>query len=436
MASFSWFRRYRSGALTRRGLAPVAITVLLFAGLAATAGAQQYPNTTFNYTTELNEATTKLWDSLLFWATLVFVIVQVGILYIIFKFKARPDSPEPKHVHGNTTLEIMWTAIPAVILAFIAVPTVKTIFMTQAKAPAGALQVEVIGHQWWWEFRYPEYGITTANELYLPVNRPVNFKLNTIDVLHSFWIPRLGGKRDLISNRTNYLWMTPRDSMTLKALNGTCNEYCGESHANMKFRVFTVSPEQFASWAAHQKAPAVFGVAPTAAPATPTATPAAESTSKAGQVGPELANAAAPSPVGFVFPREKLDASTLPTATPPASISFPDNLVGDATRGQQVYSRSSCIGCHKVSGNPMSAGIIGPNLTHFGSRYTFGGALYPNTTTNLVRWIKNAPAMKPGSLMPAIGTGEYNPAIKAKVTMGGLSDQQIADVAAYLQALK
>jgi cytochrome c oxidase subunit 2 len=364
------------------------------------------------------------------------VIVQVGILYIIFKFKARPNSPEPKHVHGNTTLEILWTVIPAVILAVIAVPTVKTIFMTQAKAPANALQVEVIGHQWWWEFRYPEYGITTANELYLPVNRPVNFKLNTIDVLHSFWIPRLGGKRDLISNRTNYLWMTPRDSMALKALNGSCNEYCGESHANMKFRVFTVSPEQFASWAAHQKAPAVYGVAPTVAPSTTPAAPAAESTSKAGQVGPELANAATPSPVGFVFPREKLDPSTMPTATAPASIKFDDSLVGDAKRGQEIYSRSSCIGCHKISGNPMSAGIIGPNLTHVGSRYTLASALFENNTANLVRWIKNAPAMKPGSLMPAIGTGEYNPAIKAKVTMGGLNDQQIADVAAYLQALK
>jgi cytochrome c oxidase subunit II len=436
MASILAFRRRLADALTHRGVVSAAIAALLIAGIAATAGAQQYPNTTFNYTTELNEATTHLWDSLIFWATIVFVIVQVGILYIIFKFKARPGAPEPKHVHGNTTLEIAWTAIPAVILAFIAVPTVKTIFLTQGKAPANALQVEVIGHQWWWEFRYPEYGITTANELYLPVGRTVNFKLETKDVLHSFWIPRLGGKRDLISNRTNYLWMTPRDSMAMKSLNGSCNEYCGESHANMRFRAFTVTPEQFASWAAHQKAPAVFGaVSPKPVAATP-ATPAAESTSKAGQVGQALANSAAPAPVGFIFPREKLDAAFLPSSKVPASISFAAGLAGDATRGQAIYSRSACIGCHRINGNPMSAGIIGPNLTHFGSRYTFGGALFENTSENLVRWIKNAPAMKPGSLMPAIGTGEYNPAIKAKVTMGGLSDQQIADVAAYLQALK
>ena len=437
MASLSRIRRYVHGAQTPRRFAPAAITaLLLLVGIAATAGAQQYPNTTFNYTTDLNEATTHLWDSLIFWATVVFVVVEVGILYIIFKFKARPNSPDPKHVHGNTTLEIAWTAIPAVILAFIAVPTVKTIFMTQAKAPAHALQVEVIGHQWWWEFRYPEYGITTANELYLPVNRPVNFKLNTVDVLHSFWIPRLGGKRDLISNKTNYLWMTPRDSMTLKSLNGTCNEFCGPSHANMKFRVFTVSPDQFASWAAHQKAPAVFGaVVPPAPVATPVTTPTA-ATTKGGQVGTALANAAAPEPVGFVFPKEKLEAYNIPTATPPTTIAFAAASAGDAERGRQIYSRSSCIGCHKITGNPMSAGMVGPNLTHVGSRYTIAGALFANNTDNLVRWIKNAPAMKPGSLMPAIGTGEYNPAIKAKVTMGGLSDQQIADVAAYLQALK
>jgi cytochrome c oxidase subunit II len=441
MASNSSLRRFLPGAQTFRRSAPAALMAMLMLGFAAAAGAQQYPNTTFNYTTDLNEATTHLWDSLIFWATIVFIIVEVGILYIIFKFKARPNSPDPKHVHGNTALEIAWTAIPAVILAVISVPTVRTIFETQAKAPAGALQVEVIGHQWWWEFRYPEYGITTANELYLPVGRPVNFKLNTQDVLHSFWIPRLGGKRDLISNRTNYLWMTPRDSMALKSLNGSCNEFCGASHANMKFRAFTVTAEQFASWAAHQKSPAMFGAvtpatAATAAPAPAPAPAGVAVSTKGGQLGTQLANTAAPAPVGFIFPREKIEPFTIPTAKPPTSISFTAGLSGDAERGRQIYSRSACIGCHKINGNPMSAGIIGPNLTHVGSRYTLAGAIYENNTENLVRWIKNAPAMKPGSLMPAIGTGEYNPAIKAKVTMGGLSDQQIADVAAYLQALK
>ncbi|MCU0627122.1 MAG: cytochrome c oxidase subunit II [Gemmatimonadaceae bacterium] len=436
MSSNSGVRWLAASLRAARRLAPLALPVVALVALAGCAS-EAYPNTTFNYTTEVNEITDQLWDRLLFWATLVFVIVQVGLLYIVFRFKAKPGQPNPSHVHGNTALEIAWTAIPAVILAFIAVPTVKAIFQTQAKAPATALQVEVIGHQWWWEFKYPQYGITTANELYLPTGRPVNFALKTADVLHSFWIPRLGGKRDLISNRTNYLWFTPRDSMALKALNGTCNEYCGASHANMKFRVFTVTPAQFASWAAHQKAPAVFG-AVVPAPVTPATAPAAasESTTRGGQVGTALASAEPATPVGFVFPRERIEPHTIPTATAPAGLTIQAGLTGDAERGRQVYSRSSCIGCHKIAGNPASAGVVGPNLTHLGSRYTIGAGLYANTPELLALWIKNAPAMKPGSIMPALGKGEWNPATKAKVTLGGLTDQEIVDIAAYLTALK
>lgn len=435
MSSIPGFRWFGRAARRARGLAPMALVAIALAALAGDAIAQ-YPNTTFNHTTEFNEITDQLWDRLLFWATVVFVIVQVGLLYIVFRFKAKPNQPNPSHVHGNTALEIAWTAIPAVILAFIAVPTVKAIFQTQAKAPANALQVEVIGHQWWWEFRYPQYGITTANELYLPTGRPVNFALKTADVLHSFWIPRLGGKRDLISNRVNYLWFTPRDSMALKALNGTCNEYCGDSHANMKFRVFTVTPAQFASWAAHQKAPAVFGaVVPKSATPVAGAAPA-ESVTKGGQVGPALAQSGPAAPVGFVFPKENIEAHTIPTMKAPATLTIQAGLVGDAERGRQVYSRSSCIGCHVITGNPASAGVIGPNLTHIGSRYTIAAGLYPNTAEYLAKWIKNAPAMKPGSIMPALGKGEWNPATKSKVTLGGLTDQEIVDIAAYLSALK
>ena len=137
------------------------------------------------------------------------------------------------------------TVIPLLILIIIGIPTVRTIFKTQAAARSDALQVEVVGHQWWWEFRYPQYKITTANELYLPVGRKVNFTLHSNDVIHSFSIPRLGGKRDLIANHTNFLWFTP-DSIGEQALNGMCAEYCGASHANMRFKVFTVTPENFA----------------------------------------------------------------------------------------------------------------------------------------------------------------------------------------------
>ncbi len=381
-------------------------TLLILFALVGCAG--QYPNSTFLPTTDFNRDLTSLWNTMMFWGTVVFVIVEAILVYAIFKYRRRPNGPEPKHVHGNTVMEITWTLAPALILVFIAVPTVRTIFKTQAPAVATALQVEVIGHQWWWEFRYPEYGFTTANEIYLPIGRTVNFALRTADVLHSFWIPALGGKRDLINNRTNYLWFTP-DSTGEAAFNGSCNEFCGPSHANMKFRAFTVSAADFEKWAAHQKGNAVFpATAPTAATE------------------------------GFVFPRERVPSHVLPKTPIPAKVTISDAVIaaGDAQRGLATYSRSACIGCHKIRGNPSSLGVIGPDLTHLASRYTIGSGLFVNDAKHLAHWIKNARAMKPGVLMQTLGKGEHDPIMNTTVTVGGLTDPQIADIVAYLQTLK
>lgn len=486
-----------------RSLAAVALLALAAAGLAACAGPTT-PNSIFTDHSETNTAVLGLWKYLFFFGTLVFIVVEALLLYVIFKFRRKPGQAEPRHVHGNTTLEVLWTAIPAVILVFIAVPTVKTIFRTQAKAKAGALQVEVIGHQWWWEFRYPEYNITTANELYLPTGRTVNFALKTADVLHSFWIPALSGKRDLIANHTNFLWFTPDANLGTLAWNGHCAEYCGASHANMKFRVYTVSPEQFASWTKGQQAVAVYGATPTAAapgtgapqtsmPATPGDSAAAKATARqqgvatggpkaqtnqpavssdvaarnnpaptvnAAQAGtPQSGVAGAPAgqlrpqgPVtpqtaqqqaqyagvdaGYTFPSKDLPKHVVPNTPIPEGLAVNTTLVGDPARGLKTYSSQACIGCHYINGNPMSMGKIGPNLTHVGSRNTIAGGLFPNDTRHLLAWLKNARAMKPGVTMPTLGLGEYDPVTKAKVTAGGLTDQQLADIAAYLQALK
>src|SRR5690242_4686847 len=240
-----------------------ALTPVFVLGLAACAG---FPDTIFGAHSEIGRTEDRLTYLLLILGGLVFVLVEGALIWALIRFRTRPNATTPQQTHGNTTLEVTWTLIPAVILAVIAVPSVRTIFETQANAAAGSLQVEVIGHQWWWEFRYPQYKITTANELYLPVGRKVNFALKTQDVIHSFSIPRLGGKRDLISNHTNFLWFTP-DSIGEQALNGMCAEYCGASHANMRFKVFTVTPENFASWAAHQQTPAAFGAVSAPAPA-------------------------------------------------------------------------------------------------------------------------------------------------------------------------
>ncbi len=409
-------------------------TALLLALVASTAACNTtYPNSTFNETSDFNTAIKSLWDMQLLLGTIVFIGVEVALIYVIVRFRQRPDSPNPKPVHGNTMLEILWTAIPAVILIFIAIPTVRTIFATQAKAAPDALLVEVVGHQWWWEFRYPEYGITTANELYLPKGRTVNFALTTIDVLHSFWIPQLGGKRDLITNRTNYLWFTPNRDLETLALNGFCAEYCGSSHANMKFKVYAVEPDQFESWARHQASPAVFPV-PTATPAVPLVP------SGAGVVAMQDSAAPAAPSTGYWFPSEELPDYVIPTTRLPDTLAFDDAMLaaGDAERGRELYSRSSCIGCHAIKGNPMSASNIGPNLTHVSTRHTIASGLYRNDAKHLALWIKNAPLMKPGSLMPAIGVGQYNTVTKSPMSpqLGGLADPQIADIVAYLQALK
>ena len=437
-----------------RQLASVALLTGLALALAAcTSYGSDYPNSTFNHTTEFNAAIDSLWDKLLLWGTVVFVLVEGILLYTIIRFRRRSDADEPKHVHGNATLEIAWTIAPAVILVFIAIPTVRTIFRTQARAVPNALQVEVVGHQWWWEFRYPQYTtrtatgrvdtLVTANDLYLPIGRTVNFSLKTKDVIHSFWIPQLGGKRDLVSNHTNYLWFTPDSSLRTTVFNGSCNEYCGASHANMKFRTFVVTPAEFDGWVAHQLTPAALSApapAPTTTPAVDTAqrggTPATQAAAPAAAPPPPAA-AVAQQPAGYTFPIEALPAYAKPSTPTPADVTFPEGLTGDAQRGRDLFGRSACLGCHAIRGT-VAASPIGPNLTHIATRSTIGAGLYPNDARHLALWIKNARRMKPGSAMPTLGLGQRDPITGATVTqsLGGLSDQQIADLVAYLQALR
>jgi cytochrome c oxidase subunit 2 len=482
-------RPRRPGARKSGARAALTAGPPLLVALVLSASCVDYPNSVFTRFTEFNRDIAYLFSILIWLGTAVFVLVEVILLYTVFRFRRRPGAPDPKQVHGNTTLEILWTIIPAIVLVFIAVPTVRTIFRTQAKPRPGALEVIVVGHQWWWEFRYPQFTtpaangrvdtLVTANELYLPIGRTVNFSLRSSNVAHSFWVPQLGGKRDLIPNHTNYIWFTP-DSTQPNAWNGFCAEYCGASHANMRFRAFTVSAADFDAWARHQLAPAVFSAGPpTPTPGGPAVPPlppqippgqtgantpinaptAPESargplsaqgpptTPTRGPTGP-LATASARGGTGAgqspttglqftAFAREAMGAHTIPRTPLPASIAFNDNLAGDATRGAQLFAggQGACIGCHAVRGVPTALGVIGPNLTHFGGRATLAAGYYPNEPRYLARWIKNARAMKPGVIMPSLGRGEYDPVTKQRLT-AGLEDQQIADLVAYLQSLK
>lgn len=471
-----------------RRLARAALTVALAASPLFIAACTQYPNSVFHPRTDTNRDIGFLFEILIWFGSIVFIVVEAILVYALIRFRRRGGTTrQPEHVHGNTTLEITWTVIPALILVFIAIPTVRTIFRTQSRAASDALQVEVIGHQWWWEFRYPQFTmrsptgkldtVVTANELYLPKGRTVNFTLKSQDVIHSFWVPSLSGKRDLIANHTNYLWFTP-DSAAITAYNGFCVEYCGASHANMRFKAFVVSPDEFQGWIAHQETPAAFTIpapgqapsntaaavgqnpqlaqsqVPSGAQVTPqrnlgSATAAGNATGanaptvpSAGPTGsgvPTAPNAAGQTTVaqaGFIaFPRDRMPEYTVPR-TPTPDIHYTDPY-GDPARGAELLTKGqgACLGCHTIRGNPSMIGQIGPNLTHIGSRTTIAAGLYPNDSRHLALWIKNARKMKPGVLMPTIGLNEFDPQLGTTMK-AGLTDQQIADIVAYLQALK
>lgn len=397
---------------------------------------EAHPNTTLDPHTDLGREIDFLWDRLLLLGTIVFVLVEVILIYIVFRYRRRENQGTPPQTHGSTKLEIAWTLIPAVILVFIAVPTVRTIFITQAQAAPGSLNIDVTGHQWWWEFRYPDYGVTTANEIYLPAGRTVSFRLRSADVVHSFWAPQLGGKRDVVTNRTNYMWFTPDSSISSNVWNGFCVEYCGASHANMRFRVFTVTQQQFESWVAGQKLPARFGAVAPVAPTGGPIPPPLEGPVVTAPAGPNAPSQAAQA--GYIFPREQVPDYAVPHSPIPSGLKFTPGLTGNAQRGLKVFTSSACIGCHAIAGNPMAMGTTGPNLTHVGSRLTIAAGRFPNAAAYLALWIKNARAMKPEIIMPTLGVDEYDPVLKTKVTAaaGGLTDQQIADIVAYLTALK
>lgn len=189
------------------------------------------------------------------WATLGIAIVVFAVLgWILLRYRARPEAGLPPQRRGHTGLEIAWTVAPALILLVIAVPTIRVTFSTQGEPPPGALEVSVRAWQWWWEFRYPALGIVTANDLHLPAGRPVLLRLEGGDVIHSFWVPRLGGKRDVVPGRVNRITLT---ADTPGEYPGQCAEFCGISHANMRMRVIVDTAEDFDRWVTGQRALAI-----------------------------------------------------------------------------------------------------------------------------------------------------------------------------------
>jgi cytochrome c oxidase subunit II len=190
---------------------------------------------------------------LVFWIAVgVFVIVEGLLVYALYRFRRRGPDDTPRQIHGNTRLEILWTIIPALLLAGVAVPTVGTIF-DLAQTPTDALEVRVTAHQWWWEVEYPSLDVVTANEIHVPTDQPVAFTLESKDVIHSFSVPRLAGKQDVIPGRTNTLTIVAPRAGTYF---GQCQEFCGLSHAQMRFRVVAQEPGDFQAWVDGQRPPA------------------------------------------------------------------------------------------------------------------------------------------------------------------------------------
>lgn len=354
-------------ALWRRHL-PLGL-LALFAVVALAGCAGDYPQSTLSPKGDFAELVDAVFMKTVWWATAIFILVEAALLYAVFKFRGKPDDPEPKQVHGSTVVEIIWTVIPAAVLAFVAVPTVQTIFKTAeipASSPDGQkpLTVEVIGHQWWWEFRYPELGIITANELRVPVGRTVDIRMKTVDVLHSFWIPQLAGKRDLFPNRETRIWFTAKEA---GEYSGACAEFCGLQHGKMLFYVMADAPADFDAWVARRMQDSVTVVPVATAIPTDTVGPAADASAM-------------------------LD--TLPTS--PMAQAATDPRIAE---GEKLFTTKACAGCHSlkaVGGPPV---MVGPNLGGIGARRMIAAGWMRNTDENLKHWLQNPQEVKEGVLM-------------------------------------
>ena len=192
----------------------------------------------------------------------IFIVVASLLAYVVVRYRQRDpsDDSEPPWVYGSTQIELAWTVIPVLIVFVLFLATARILFAIQdQKMPSTALDVDAVGHQFWWEFRYAKSGFTAANELHVPLSTqqdPMITSLNLLsaDVVHSFWVPALFGKIDMFPNQVNHMWFNPdKPGMYV----GQCAQFCGVEHAKMLLRVYVQTPEDFAAWVKNQQQPAV-----------------------------------------------------------------------------------------------------------------------------------------------------------------------------------
>lgn len=436
----SKFRFRRVGGL-------LTLAALFF--VAACEAGGDFPQTTFRPVSELGEKQNAVFYNTTAWTVGIMVLVEVLLLYVIWRYREKPNQPRPEQIHGNTKLEIAWTVIPSIIVVLIAVPTILTIFDTQKEAPEGALRIEVIGHQWWWEFRYPEEGVVAGNEFYVPVDRPVELRLHSADVVHSFWIPKLGGKRDVNPQpavtgdrepHTNQILFTAHEE---GAYTGQCAEFCGESHAIMRMIAHVVSEAEYDAWIEQMRSGATSSDMLTQLARTPGATaPVGDTTGLAPEVGdsapprtqPQVEPQATQQPLPAPTPAARqVGAIPAPTGLPAARPEVPALMVpgaqSEAELGREVFLSKTCVACHAISGT-RAQGALGPVLTRFGTRPWVGAGAARNTQANVEQWIRDPQSLKPGTLMP----GAHTPGGGMPPT--NLTDEEIRLIATYLRSLK
>lgn len=310
-----------------------------------------------------------------FQLSLFVMAIVVGVLaYALIRYRHAGKKELPNQTHGSVPLEVTWTLIPVIIVVLIAVPTVRTIFETEQRVEPTSedLIVNVRGYQWWWAFEYPEYGIVTANELHVPRGRRVVLNLTSMDVLHSFWVPKLAGKRDLIPNQDNQLWFTTDEDTPTGIYLGHCAELCLGAHAYMRMRVMVDEPQEFEGWVESFQ-----------------------------DEGAQQVQASGTLDVGGV--------------------------TGSVDEGRVLFGQKGCAGCHTIEGYYPGVTIGDPdfpNLTNFGQRTTIAAGVLENTPENLARWLRDPQEVKPTNYMPTLWS-EDDP----------LREEQIADLVAYLLSL-
>ncbi|MEZ4865229.1 MAG: cytochrome c oxidase subunit II [Caldilineaceae bacterium] len=314
----------------------------------------------------------------------VILALVVGVtLYSSIRYRRRAEAAEnaePRQIFGHPRLEMIWTVGPFLLLTSLFILTVSTMQQADPAVHGQAPDLIITGHQWWWEVAYPKAGFVTANEIHLPAGQRLLVQLEAADVIHDFWVPKLGRKMDMIPGHTNYLWV---EASTPGLYLGACSEFCGAQHAWMRLRVIAQTPAAFDAWQQGQ----LQSPPPLVAAGALTAT----------------------APVSATVAQRVTAASAI-TAT--ASMTL-------AVQGAQRFQALTCKNCHAIAGTGATA-TVGPNLTHVASRQTLGAGVLENTPANLQKWIENPQAVKPGNQMPHFQ----------------LSQADVAALVAYLETLQ